>query len=755
MNLPSTFSGAAGARTRWLQTILVMSACLVGVATTAMAVGTTGVAPLDAGMILITLTLTVYWPGWTLARLITPLRGVGLFGASFVLGLVPQLTGWALSTATGLPILAWIIPLTAGALGTLLLRRGLAEERPRQESSARLSDYTVPLLLLGAWLLTLRSLVQVLWKITSLRDPSAWYQDLYWHLSLSAEAQRRVPLQDPQSLLDGTLSYHWFANAYSASLASTSGRSLIDVSVVWWVLPVVVAAIALLYSLTLTLSGSCLAAGCAPVLMALGPNVLLGRPFNFGASSSYVWLSPSHIFSLPVALLTVISIVYALRAPRVAWRHILFVSLAVLLSPGSKVSILPVVLAGLFLSLLTSTLRREHPLRVAALMLGCGAALLITSPLFAGGGGGSIIQFGATVRQTTTWMAHHATFGPAPMIPLAGLICLFTLNYVWMLVPAIALLASSKDDVVAVFGLGMFCAGLGAMLVLRHPSLSQVYFMRGLLPVLCAFACWGLSQTLRDVRRGPWAEQSGMLTAVLRISALAGAVITLLWSHDHRFIHAADTASWEHLGLVIMAACLTGAAWVILRPTARGRLVVAAVSWAVAGAATIQPLINISSQLVPSTKTAALSEVTPLTSAQVAAAKRLHDLNSHGDLIATNVHCLGTREKAQCDARAFWVAGLTQSPVLIGAWGYSTSARRRDNWHGIFYTRVPYIDQALYATNQQAFEDPTTTDLETLRAKEVRFLFADRRATPVSASLDHLAHKLYDNGEVALYELQP
>ena len=111
------------------------------------------------------------------------------------------------------------------------------------------------------------------------------------------------------------------------------------------------------------------------------------------------------------------------------------------------------------------------------------------------------------------------------------------------------------------------------------------------------------------------------------------------------------------------------------------------------------------------------------------------------DVIATNVHCVPVATGNACDARAFWVAGLTGRRTLVESWGYSDQAVAADGVNGLRYPLqpAPYPDR--YALNQRVFATGDPADVARLRdVYHVRWLFADQRADGgVSPSLARVA----------------
>ena len=143
-----------------------------------------------------------------------------------------------------------------------------------------------------------------------------------------------------------------------------------------------------------------------------------------------------------------------------------------------------------------------------------------------------------------------------------------------------------------------------------------------------------------------------------------------------------------------------------------------------------------------------------VTADEVVAARWLGRHAEQDDVVATNVHCLPTFTLVGCDARAFWVSGLTGRRVLVEGWGYTDAAQAANGRGGLTYSRQPFDDPGLLALNDGAFTDPSLEKLRRLHALGVRWLFADRRAGLVSADLAVMASPTFRSGAVTVYRLE-
>jgi hypothetical protein len=124
-------------------------------------------------------------------------------------------------------------------------------------------------------------------------------------------------------------------------------------------------------------------------------------------------------------------------------------------------------------------------------------------------------------------------------------------------------------------------------------------------------------------------------------------------------------------------------------------------------------------------------------------------------VIATNVHCLPSSPKGECDARAFWVSALTGRRALVESWGYTDQALAADEVGGKKYYLQPAPYPSRFALNERVFALGDPADVATLRTQyHVRWLFADSRVGPISPRLAHSATPRHVAGPVTVYELQ-
>jgi hypothetical protein len=141
------------------------------------------------------------------------------------------------------------------------------------------------------------------------------------------------------------------------------------------------------------------------------------------------------------------------------------------------------------------------------------------------------------------------------------------------------------------------------------------------------------------------------------------------------------------------------------------------------------------------------------TAAEAGAAMWLRRNSRPGDLIATNAHCIIQRD-GMCDSRHFWIAALSERPVLIEGWSYSNQANRIALTTGGNPSLIPYWNREELAANDTAFTAPTPAAIERLRKAGVRWLYADNRAGMVSPALRDYVRLRHATLDATIYELR-
>ncbi|WP_156887643.1 hypothetical protein [Propionicicella superfundia] len=752
---------------------------------------------------------SVVVPGMLVFRLLrgrpsTLLADVVLGGAT---GLILNLLAWALFTAVGLQswLAAWPLLVVVPCAAVPRLRPAWTLTRYER----RLNPATSLVLAVAAvW--SARGSMGV--AAASPVPPAAgrWFQDLYWHLALVAELKRSVLPTDPQ-VVGEPLSYHWFADAHIAAMTWSTGLDTPLVLTRLWAVPIVVLTVLGLAVVGQHLTGRAWPGALASVMAVVAIRIQ-ATWYGYTGASAFVAFSPSQDFSGPFLLLALVPLIDILRGRRVNRGSWVLLALALLSVAGAKASVLPVLVCGLALAAFVALVANRALVRgsLAALALTV-AALAVTWPLVAGGGGGSSIQLFSTVRALPPWK----TFAGSPLslgiLPpgmgrpgawtlLAVVMIGWAVSYGWAL---LGLPALSRRDLSGWALLGTGVGGLAAMLLINQDGLSQVYFMASALLCWYLFAAWGFSVLVRRAAAtAPWPAVS-LVVAGLAAGGVAGmwgrslvapisdpadlsagiALALLPWSVGllsllivlvvlrrrpvpRLFVGLVGCAVLLGAGLaarlgprptmvatVVAAVVFVGA--VILAVVTRGgrppspRRFFSAL---VAASSLVAGVLGVVAPVAPA-QGLPRDDVSVVTQDEASAAVWLRGHSDPRDVVATNVHCLEKVTTEDCDARGFWVSALAERRVHIGGWAYTGEARQRHGVNGLAYKRQPFHDPARFAQNDAVFTSPTADGIERLRAAGVRFLYADELAGPVSPRLADLADLVHTEGPVSIYEL--
>jgi hypothetical protein len=305
---------------------------------------------------------------------------------------------------------------------------------------------------------------------------------------------------------------------------------------------------------------------------------------------------------------------------------------------------------------------------------------------------------------------------------------------------------------------------------LYHPSAGQIYFYLGILPIGALLAVWLLAVT-----RTAWpvpvaAALAGMVAEVMVPSMGRPAATRDGWM----FALAESAARVFAFGALAALLALGVAAWLRQRPGTDPPRPVGGRRAAVAAAGLTAALLGASVAggvgrtieygLEGRYEPRSFDRLLPLpadrrwpmvTRAEMQAALWLDGHAADEDVVATNVHCQPPKTVPNCDARAFWVAGLGGHRILIESWAYTDEAVAAHGRGGLTYPRQPAPDQVRYALNERVFRAPTAADLDRLRSEYgVRWLLADHRAGLVSPKLRELAEVRLISGPVIVFELR-
>lgn len=708
-----------------------------------------GVSLLQAITFLCATLWSVQLPGVLVLRLC---RGQGRslleeMAFAFVVGLTIQLLGWALFVVLGIGSLLVLYPLLVVAAALLT---------PPWRARLRSSPYTERHPWWACWSLA----VAFVWSVLYLANrtfavnplPPArvrWYPDLYWHVSVAASARTSVPPLVPQ-VSGETLKYHWFSHAHMAADSLVSGVDVLVVASRLWYIPSYAVIVCLTYLLASRLAGTPKAGLVAVVLILANASINPIRWISPQGAEALVPLSPSEIMGLPVLLVTVwwlVEIVRGSRPGRLGW---VLLMLLLLGCAGSKSSNLPVILCGLLLVAVVQLLtrpRRPQTWIAAGATLG---AILVTAPFLLGGSNVSKLAFLALPEtQLTSFYTPEQMPGDSWQFGFLLVLGMLVLVQFAAILPVL----SMWRDPGAVLLLGIVVAGFSATLLVFHPSASEVYFLRGVLPLADILIAWGLVHAVRRGRARWWHAGVG---------ALAGGAILyvarLLTPTGLPTAEAAKRGATTVLVLFLVLLGLGAVVWRLTRSRRPGTVIRAVLAGVLVGAAAIPSAIATAADGFPDLayQHAAEYELTP---GAVAGTTWLRTHTPQETLVATNVHCRRGPTRRICDARALWVTGLSERRAYVESWGYTdeayaTANHPRPGEDGVFYWNASFYDQKRLLINDAAFRGPTPYVLRTLYDKGVRYLIGDDTASTVSPKLDTMAERVFRSGDVTVYRLR-
>jgi hypothetical protein len=419
---------------------------------------------------------------------------------------------------------------------------------------------------------------------------------------------------------------------------------------------------------------------------------------------------------------------------------VLLVLLA-LVAAGAKSTILPLVGVGFAFAFLQSGLARRstRPAFFGGLLsLTVFVAALIT--IF----GGS--TWGTEIRPFETFV-QLAPYSMLTSNPHAQLLSGATTLLSWALAASgLFFLGRRWRDTGAVFLAGVVVAGLLGTLLTSQSGVSQLYFLRTAFPVVAVLASAGLANLVG--RLGD--RRAVVLVGAAGLLGLVALAIARWQSADLPGIKAPWL--WT-LAAVAAVALLVAIVWKLARRP--GNFFVALLGAAVAACMIGAALVPL--QAFVSDKASNLVFAHPFrggaTAAEASAAQWLQRNSTPGDLVATNAHCIIQRD-GLCDSRHFWLAALSERPVLIEGWSYSNQANRIALTTGGNPSLIPYWDSSELAANDTAFKSPTPASIERLRQAGVRWLYADNRAGGVSPALRNYVRLRHATLDATIYELK-
>ncbi|MET9269670.1 hypothetical protein [Kribbella sp. NPDC003557] len=691
--------------------------------------------------------IAVALPGFALWRLI---GGYGRnlvedLSAGFAVGTAGQVLVYLASASIGLQAWSWVwapvVLVIAFVDSDARARVWRRVERPVRPAQAWLLAASTAVVLLIVYR---RGPGQFLPAYT---DPLRAYPDLAFQQALAASAKYDVPIST--LWLGGEpMKYHTFFHQATAATQWGTRIDLTDlIHALSW-LPLFLAGCGLVFALTSRLaptseSGATWAGPLAVFVAGIGGAVQPLASAGLGGISTAVaaYLSPTQNLGVLITLAFCVVAMDLLRAdgrPRSRW--VLLVLLA-LIAAGSKSTILPLVGIGFAFAFLHLGLARKSTR--PAFLGGLLSLAVFVAALIAIFGGST---WGTRIKPFETFVQ----LAPYPMLvsnPHAQLLSGATTLLSWALAASgLFFLGRRWRDTGAVFLAGVAVAGLLGTVLTTQSGVSQLYFLRTAFPVVAVLAAVGLANLVG--RLGD--RRAVVLVGVAGLGGLIALAVARSQSTDLRGIKG----PWVWTAVAVAAvAVLVAVGWKLARRP--GSFLVALVGAAVAACMIGAALVPL--QGFVSDKASNLVFAHPFrggaTAAEAGAAQWLRRNSAPGDLVATNAHCIIERD-GLCDSRHFWLAALSERPVLIEGWSYSNQANRIALENDGNPSLIPYWNREELIANDLAFKAPTPAAIERLRQAGVRWLYADNRAGTVSPALRNYVRLRHATLDATIYELR-
>ncbi|MEU7895884.1 hypothetical protein AB0B45_23895 [Nonomuraea sp. NPDC049152] len=581
---------------------------------------------------------------------------------------------------------------------------------------------------------------------------AAPYMDMPFHISLVGELRHHMPPTVPQ-VLGEPLSYHWFVYA---DMAATSWATGIEAQTLlfrlttlpmWAVFVVLVPAAA--FMITRSWLPGVLALAAAYLLAPPNPYAWLGGVFDVGTLNAWAWLSPTQTFGAALFGALVLLVIGLLREG--GQTKTIFVPVTVLLVAlsGAKATYLPLLLAGVCLLVAVDWIRSRRVDRNLLLLAAVTLATLAFAQFVLFGGASQGMRpwpFSTVVRQVGAW----PTKSLIDEVSLAPIVVSATFLLAWAALWAGVFgprrdPGSGSDRTLTLF-LGIGLGALGAVLLLGHPGMSQLYFLAAARPYLWIVAAVGVLAALDPVPR--------RLRPLLVVAAIAAGTAVLLLSRAAGDPSPPELAELGDAGLseafILPFGVLALIVIVVAVSLRRVPWRRAAVLLLVTGLSAPSAVLSVTSELTPTS----VPTVREIPEGGIEAARWLRDHSDPGDVVATNAHC--RLPTGRCDSRHFWMSAYAERRVLVEGWCYTAKnlASLEDVNRQSMAAR-PFWDGALLAANDAAFSAPTAQAVRSLRERYgVRWLVADRgRKIQVAPDLDAYATLRFSKGQIAVYEI--
>ncbi|MEU9830629.1 DUF2298 domain-containing protein [Streptosporangium sp. NPDC048047] len=584
--------------------------------------------------------------------------------------------------------------------------------------------------------------------------------DMPFHLALVGELRHHMPPSTPW--FDGDpLYYHWFVYAHMAAAGRLTGVEPVILLFRLAMLPMLAVLVILMAMIGRRLMRSWGGASVAAVsgIFVAAPSLYLGPnpKFTWGGLQDTAWSSPTQTFGAMLFAPVALSLVEILRHGRRPVGGWILPGVFLVAVMGAKATYLPLVAAGLAAVVVTERIRSRRWCRPALAALGAVAGCLLFAQLvlFGLGRQGMVIYPLSFVRLTWSELAgpDHGAAGTASIL---GFTAVYLLSWAVAWCGVLGLLSRPRlvlrPDVVLLLGIG--AAGLGAVLLLGHAGLSQLYFLRGAYPYVVLVAVHGLLTLLRRVRM-PLRATAGAIaagaTAAYLLPFACGVRVPLAPGEPGARLYLPWAALLALIVLVPSVLLATGMSGP--RALAFTLVMVTAIGLPAAGHARVLSFLS-SGSLAYSPEPGRLRQATAVgvPSGEMAAGRWLRDHSDPDDVVATNVHCRWGYENP-CDARQFWAAALTERHMLVEGWAYSPVNLDHWNMNGS-PSQDPFWDAGRMRANEAVFHTPSPAAIRELRERYgVRWIFADESRLAPQTRLGEFTSLRFRSGDYAVYRV--
>ncbi|ADB29614.1 hypothetical protein Kfla_0492 [Kribbella flavida DSM 17836] len=688
-------------------------------------------------------------------------------GLGSAVGIAYQLAGWALFTWLG-----WQDALVVWPLLVLAAFGLVPQLRPYWRIAA-----PEPLPTAWAWglaiclsLLALATTLGVMADHAPPPDGLSYYPDMLYHLSMVSELERSVPPQLPQ-VAGEALEYHWLPNADIAGAVDITGLSPALVLYRLWLLPVVLVGLLAAAALARLVSGvwwTGLLVGLIFIVPQLGYFVPAWPKVDLSGQVSL--LSPSQTLAALTVAAAAYFVIVALHRDGGRGVWVLAAAVAVV-GGGSKPTVLPILLGGVGLSALFLLVRdRRIPWRSAVFGVLLAAIAVGTLLTVAGSTSGSNVQFlaiakfqagyrGATgdgsLPGTGGLLLPSLTGDQLAVMGAVVVLAAFVLAQAGLVAGfALSRVKAVRQDPVAWWLVGALTASWLGLCLVDHPSASQYYFLRSGIPIAAAAVSWLIAAGVQGRSRRT-------SLSVIAAGLAAGTAVAI----------CAELVSRPATGT--RAAQIEALAWPTL--VAAGVAVLALVTWllvgrrwsALAGTGTAFALLLVVGLPIGTTASEAwaardkpgsghyASKAWKIYPDEMAAVRWLAKNSGPDDVVLSNTFCRppGARLRG-CDARGFVISGVAGRRTFLDGWAYTQPGMAAHGVKGVkyFFQPSPWPDRLELTT--RALTAPTPQLLDQLWTRYgVRWIYADPRNGPVSATLDDLAVVRFRQSQVKVYEL--